>query len=298
MLLRSMLFTPGNNMRMIAKCGALGADAVILDLEDSVPVSDKETARLFVRDSLADAGAGGSAVFVRVNAAETGLDAEDLDLVVRPGLAGVVMPKAESAEGVAALAGSLDRLERERGMAAGSVWVVPIVESARGLLAAAAVAAASPRVVALALGGVDFSRDMGVELTAEGWELFHARAHLAVAARASGLAAVDSPCLAARDRKQLAAEAGRARGLGFRGKLLIHPAQVETVNAAFSPTDAEAAWAHKVVAAFEAAEKAGQGAIAIEGKMVDRANYRQARDLLALAEAAAGRDRPGAAGQG
>jgi citrate lyase subunit beta/citryl-CoA lyase len=292
MLLRSLLFTPGNNLRMIAKGGALRADAVILDLEDAVPPDDKETARLFVRDSVPDAGRRGSKVFVRINAPSTGLSGEDLKWCVQPGLAGIMLPKSEGAEDVASLAAELEKLEAERGLEKGSLGILPLVESARGLVNAAAVAAASPRVRAVAFGGVDFTRDMGVALTAEGTELLVPRATLAIAARAAGVAALDTPCIDVGDPARLAAEARTARGLGFRGKLLIHPSQVGPVNEAFSPTAAEAAAARRIVEAFEKARAAGSGAIALDGKMIDQANYLQAKDLLSLAEAGMAKGAP------
>lgn len=285
MPLRSLLFTPGNNLRMIAKSGALRADAVVLDLEDAVPPDDKETARLFVRDSIRDAGRHGSKVFVRINAPSTGLSGEDLRWSVQPGLEGIMLPKSESADDVASLAAELEALEAERGLAKGSLGIVPLVESARGVVNAAAVAAASSRVRAVAFGGVDFARDLGVALTAEGAELLVPRATLAIAARAAGVPALDTPCIEVGNPARLAAEARAARGLGFRGKLLIHPSQVGPVNEAFSPTAGEVAAARRVVEAFEKARAAGTGAIALDGKMIDRANYLQAKDLLSLAEA-------------
>jgi len=289
MLLRSMLFTPGNNMRMISKAGARGADAVILDLEDSVPVSDKETARLFVRDALGDVGGGGSRVFCRVNAPDTGLFEEDLAWVVRTGLRGIMLPKAENATGVARLSSLLETLEKEHALEAGSVAIMPLIESAKGIMGAAEVASASPRVVALAFGGVDFCRDMGIEPTESGIELQYPRAAVAIAARAAGVISIDTPCIAARDRERLVAESRAARGLGFGGKLLIHPSQVEPVNEAFSPSETDLERARLIVAAFEKAREQGAGAISLDGKMVDEANYTQAVDLIAAADEIAAR---------
>jgi len=283
-LWRSLLFTPGNHMRMIAKVGTLAADAVILDLEDSVPMPDKETARLFVRDSLAEVGHRGAAVLVRINASDTGLSEDDLDWVVQPGLNGIVLPKAESADDVVKLAERLESLQRDRRVSEPPV-IVPLLESAKGVLNAYAIATASPRVVALAFGGVDFSRDMAIDLTPEGTELLYPRAQIAIAARAAGVLSVDTPCIAVHDHPQLKAETEAVRGLGFRGKLLIHPAQVSIVNEVFSPTAAEVDRARKIVEAFAAAQEQGLGAISLDGKMIDVANFRQAQDLLACAEA-------------
>jgi len=286
-VLRTMLFTPGNNMRMIAKSGDRGADAVILDLEDSVPIPDKETGRLFVRDALADVAAGGSQVYVRINALSTGLADDDLAWIVRPGLSGIVQPKAERASDVTDLCARLDALESEHGVNAGTVRVVPLIETALGVENAGDIAGASERVVAVAFGGVDFSRDMGVELTPQGAELAYPRARIAVAARASGVLAIDTPCLQVRDDDRLTADTRAARQLGFRGKLLIHPSQVDTVNELLSPSDNDVAYARKVVDAFEAARAKGLGAISLDGKMIDVANFQQAKDVLAAADAIA-----------
>jgi len=285
MLLRSLLFTPGNNMRRIVKAGTLRTDAVILDLEDSVPLADKETGRLFVRDSLHEVGRLGSAVFVRINAPGTGLAEDDLDWVVQPGLHGIVLPKSESAEDVAALVAQLEWRERDRSLDSGTLAIIPILESAKGIVNAYTIAMASPRVAAVALGGVDFSRDMGVDLTPEGRELWYARAQVAVAARAAGVLAIDTPCIDVNNREQLTNESRAARQLGFRGKLLIHPTQIGPVHEVFSPAEDDVAYARKVVEAFEQAQQQGQGAISLDGKMIDVANYRQAKDLLASAEA-------------
>ncbi len=286
-LLRSMLFTPGNNMRMITKAGLLGADAVIFDLEDSVPMPDKETARLFVRDGIADAAACGVQVFVRINAFDTGLSHQDLEWVVGPGLNGIVLPKAQTGEDVTALSALLESMERRKNLAPGSPAIVPILESAKGVVNAYAIAAASPRVVAIAFGGVDFSRDMAVKPTKDGVELFYPRAQIAVSARAAGVWSIDTPCISVNDPAQLKADAQTAKRLGFRGKLLIHPLQVGPVNEVFSPDTADVAYARKIVEAFDEAQKQGQGAISFEGKMVDVANYRQAKDLLDAARAIA-----------
>jgi citrate lyase subunit beta/citryl-CoA lyase len=288
-LLRSMLFTPGNNMRMIASAGGRGADAVIFDLEDSVPMADKETARLFVRDAVADLAKRGGAVYVRINALGTGLGSDDLGWVVRPGLTGIMVPKSETAADVEAVSDELAALEKEHRLEERSVRIVPLLESARGVLGAFDIASSSPRVAAVAFGGVDFSRDMAVTLTSRGAELAYPRAHIAMAARAASVLAVDTPCLAVKDRSQLRADAETARQFGFKGKLLIHPLQVATVNEVFSPAESDVTYARKIVESFDEARAQGLGAISLDGKMVDVANYRQAQDLLASAEAIARR---------
>jgi citrate lyase subunit beta/citryl-CoA lyase len=286
-LLRTMLFTPGNNMRMIYKAGTLGADAVILDLEDAVPLAEKETARIFIKDSIEQVAAGGVQVFVRTNAFTTGLAEEDLNWIVRAGLDGIVLPKAESKDDILETEKLVAALEKERGLEPGGLVIVPILETARGVVNAYEIAMASRRVVAVAFGAVDFTREMGIHLSREGTELFYARCHIAVAARAAEVQPIDTPWIDVTDREGLVWDSERGRQLGFRGKLLIHPNQIETVNQVFSPSEDEVAYARKVVEAFSEAEAKGLGAISLDGKMIDAANFRQAQDLIAWAEAMA-----------
>ena len=273
---------------MMSKAGLLGADAIILDLEDAVPLADKETARLFVRDSLAQLARQRSRVWVRINALATGMADEDLGWIVQPGLAGIVLPKVESASDVRQFASTTTSLENERGLGRESIKLMPILESAKGVLAAREIAAADPRVIALAFGALDFTRDMGIRLTREGSELQYARSYVAIVARAAELLAIDTPFIDLADPERLAIDAKSGRDLGFRGKLLIHPAQVPVVNQVFSPAEDEVLYARKVVEAFHEAERQGFGAISLDGKMIDIANYRQAEELIALADALAG----------
>jgi citrate lyase subunit beta/citryl-CoA lyase len=291
MLLRSMLFTPGNSMRMIHKAGTLGADAVVLDLEDAVPMMEKETARIFVKDSIERVGAGGTDVFVRVNALTTQLAAEDLNMVIQDGLDGIVLPKTESKVDVLEAERLIKDLEAQRGLKPGSQEIVPILETAKGVLNAYEIAMVSKRVIALAFGAVDFTRDMGTSLSREGTELFYARSRIAIVARAAGIQAIDTPWIDIADKEGLIQEAKNARQLGFRGKLLIHPTQIEPVNQVFSPSEGEIEYAMKVVEAFKEAEAKGVGAISLKGKMIDIANFRQAEELIALAETIAQKER-------
>jgi citrate lyase subunit beta/citryl-CoA lyase len=284
-VLRSMLFTPGNNKRMIQKASTLGADAIILDLEDAVPISEKEAARRLVGQSITLIGATRRQVFVRVNALSTGLTAQDVNSVVQPQLAGIVLPKTQSGADVATVAQWIGELEDQQGMGRGSIAIVPLLETARGVLDAREVAAAVPRIVAVAFGALDFAQAMGIRLSTEGTEVLYARSRIALAASAAQVVAIDTPWIDIADREGLVQEARHARQLGFRGKLVIHPSQIAPVNEAFSPSEDEVAYAKKVVEAFRAAEADGLGAISLDGKMIDAANARQATDLIAWAEA-------------
>jgi len=284
MLLRSVLFVPGNNMRMIYKATTLNADAYILDLEDAVPMMDKETGRIFVRDSIEMLKEAGQTIFVRVNGLRTGLTFEDLRYAVQPGLDGIVIPKCEGKGDVRAVEKALAELEQERGMEAGAIKIMPLIETTRGLLNAAEIASASERIVALGFGAVDFTRELGTSPSKEGVEILYARSHLAVVARAHGLQAIDSPWLDIMDMDGLKADAQMAKRLGFNGKMLIHPKQIELVNSVFTPSDEEVALARRIVEEFEEAKARGVGAISLDGMMVDEANYKQAKALLALVE--------------
>jgi citrate lyase subunit beta/citryl-CoA lyase len=284
-LLRSMLFTPGNNEPMMRKTGTLGADAVILDLEDAVPMAEKGTARDLIRDSARRVAAGGSRVFVRINALSTGLAADDLRATFQSSLAGVVLPKTEAADDVIQVSDWMSGLERMQGLASESLALIPLLETSRGILAAKDIVTASSRIIAVAFGALDFSRDMGISLSKEGQEILYAMSHVALVARAAGVTAIDSPCVEFRDLDQLQREAQRARRLGFRGKLLIHPCQIGWVHRIFSPSDEQLAYAQRVKEAFECAEARGRGAVSLDGTMIDTATLRQAEEVLSWAEA-------------
>jgi citrate lyase subunit beta/citryl-CoA lyase len=239
MTLRTVLFVPGNRPSMLWTIATMAADAFILDLEDSVPLSEKDAARRMVREAIARHGAPDrGALCVRVNALSTGLTSDDLEAVVAPGLEGVWYPKAQSVDEVLSLDCLLSHAEALMGLPAGHVDMIVGIESARGLLNAAQIATASPRVAALAFGGEDFATDLGIQRTRSGLELDHARAHVALAARAAGLEALDSVCIHLEDDEQLAAECQSARQLGFTGKAAIDPRQLATIARVFSASKA------------------------------------------------------------
>jgi citrate lyase subunit beta/citryl-CoA lyase len=287
-VLRSMLFVPGNSMRMIHKAKTLNADAIIFDLEDAVTMADKETARMFIKDSLHMIKESGADTYVRVNSLATDLYLEDLDAVIRKDLDGIMMPKAESAEDVRKLEKHLLRMEAKRGLNKGSIAILPLIESAKGVHYAYEIASASKRTVAIAFGAADFSRDMGrayALLSKDQTELLYARSRIAVAARVANVLSIDTPFLGLLvDKEGLVREARQALQLGFKGKLLIHPTQIEPINEVFSPSPKEIDYARRVVEAFKEAEARGLGAISFEGRMIDYATYRQSQELLSIAE--------------
>ena len=282
--MRTLLFTPGNNWRMIQKAKDLPADAIILDLEDAVPMAEKETGRIFVRDGIPLIKSGGPEVFVRLNALTTDLTYEDLTFSVQRDLDGVVLPKAESKEDILRVEGMIGELEEESPRP-GGITILPLLETAKGVMNVNEIIAASGRVIAVCFGALDFTRDMGTSISRDGAEVFYARSKIALVANANNVQAIDTPWFDLADEEGLIRESRFARQLGYRGKLLIHPDQVEVVNRIFSPSEEEIEYAEKVVDAFRKAEARGLGAVSLDGKMIDTATFRQAEALLSYAQA-------------
>lgn len=283
MVLRSMLFVPGNSMRMITKAATLPADAIILDLEDAVPVPDKATARIMIRDSIRGVKSGGAYIFVRVNALPTRLTREDLS-VVGEGLDAVMLSKTEARSDVVAVDNMIGEAEKAKGLEPGSLKIFPLIETAKGVVNAYEIASASERIVAVAFGAGDYYGDLGRNvalISAEQTELLYARSQVVNCSRAAGVQAIDTPFFGLlTDKKGLHKETTLALQLGFKGKLLIHPGQIEPVNKIFLPSSDDAEHAKRVVEVFEEAQARGLGAISFEGKMIDYMNYRQAKDMV------------------
>jgi citrate lyase subunit beta / citryl-CoA lyase len=265
---RSWLFVPGNHVRRMEKAVGVPADVLIFDLEDAVPLQEKTAARQRTEEAVRRRKKGVS--FVRVNDPTTPFFEEDLEAVVGPGLAGIMLPKAAEREQVQMVDDRLSRLEEQTGLAKGSVQILPLIETAAGLQHAYEVATASGRVSCLAFGAVDFTLDIGARLTKEGTEILFARSQLVVISRAAGLEPpVDTVYVDLDDAEGFERDARLARQLGFQGKLVIHPTQVEIANRVFAPTPQEVEEAKTIAAAFEKALKAGQAAIQVGGKLVD-----------------------------
>ncbi|MFB3053214.1 MAG: CoA ester lyase [Dehalococcoidia bacterium] len=285
-ILRSILFVPTIVERFVTRAPETGADVVCLDVEDSVPPTEKAKARAAAAEAIDGMPHSGFATFVRVNGLHTGLLEDDLLAVVRPGLDGIVLSKAHTAETVRRADHYITILERQQGMETGTVSIIPLVESADGILNSRAISAASPRLVGLSLGAEDLAVDMGLQRSEEAREIEWPRAQLATAAAAADLAAIDTPEPDYTDMEHLERDSSYARSLGFRGKYCIHPGQVEVVNRVFSPTEQEIARARDVVRLLDKEGIAkGRAAIPVNGKMIDTPIYWQAKRLLRWAEA-------------
>ena len=275
--LRTVLFVPGNDRRKLDKAFGLAASAVVLDLEDAVASSEKAAARAIVRESVLALPDDAMPVGVRINSLESGLADADLDALAEalPRISLIALPMVESADDVRHVAARLGDLGSH-------IDLLAITETARGILAAREIAASSPRLRTLLFGPADLARELGVELTADGFEHLHARSAVVLAARAAGKEGpIDGPYLNLADDDGCALSASWSRRLGFQGKLVLHPRQLPIVTAAFAPSERELAWAREVDRAFREAEAAGVSSIQLaDGTFVDYPVAGRARDLL------------------
>ncbi len=295
MIPRSWLFIPGDSEKKLSKADGTGADALILDIEDSVAPERKAEARRLVRAHLdARSGARAPELWVRVNALEAGA-LEDLAAVMPGAPDGIMVPKTDGAEDVAHLGFWLDAFEAASGLEPGRTRILPVAtETARGALRLATFAEARmPRLIGLTWGAEDLSAALGAstnQALSGGWALSYriARTNVLLAAKAAGVAAIETLAVDFRDEAGLRASSEEAASEGFEGRLAIHPAQVAPINAAFAPSEAAVDHARRVVQAFDAAP--GAGTVGLDGKMLDVPHLRQARHVLARHEALAARD--------
>ncbi len=278
---RSLLFVPATSPRRVEKAFASIADGVIVDLEDAVALAEKDAARQQAAELLRTRRAG--LTFLRVNAVSTPFCYDDLLAAAAAALDGIVLPKAESAADIAMVDWLLAQLEAKAGKPAGSIELMPIIETAKGLAAAAQIATASKRLRRLAFGAVDLALDMDVDLSDDAGAMAHARFALSLASRQAGLEGpLDTVFVDINDPDGLRASTLRARRMGFGGKACIHPTQLEIVNAVFTPSEAELARAQEIVTAFDQAEQAGLAAVSVGGMMVDYPVVLKARRTLAV----------------
>ncbi|HEY7434920.1 MAG TPA: CoA ester lyase [Methylomirabilota bacterium] len=296
---RSSLILPVNVARFVEKAYARGADAIVLDLEDSVPVQEKASARKLVRDSLPLAARGGAEVLVRVNN-DPALLAADIDASVHPGLDGLAIPKVESAAQIHDIVARLERLERSRGLAPGHLRLSLAVETPRGLLAVGEIARSSDRIATMSIGVEDYCLELGVEPSADGVELLYPVAHLVTVCKAVGVqpTGLVGSIAGFRDLAIFEQAAQRARQLGCEGAGCIHPDQVAVLNRVFTPDPARVDHARRVVEAFEDGVRRGTASVDLDGRMVDVPVYRRAQVVLARARVVAETERRKAAALG
>ena len=283
LITRSLLSTPGNQPRMLQKALDSGADALMFDLEDSVPTEDKDRSRSVVRQQI-DTGPTTSTIYVRVNSWQSGRLEEDLEAVVASGLRGIVLPKVENPEAVRSADALLDRLERQAGVPARSVDLALALETARGIWFVFDLVSTTPRTRTVLVGtaeGGDLQADLRSSWSPAGPELLFARGRVVTAARACAIDNIlDGAYSNFRDQAGLEADSRLSRALGYRGRMLIHPGQVALTNRIYSPTEAELDFSRRVLVALEEAAVDNRAAASVDGVMVDAAMGRRASAML------------------
>jgi citrate lyase subunit beta/citryl-CoA lyase len=289
-LMRTALFVPGNRPDRIDKAFNTEADVIIIDLEDAVPLSEKEICRFKVREKVAQYA--DRMILIRVNALASPFIKGDLDETIIEGVKGIILPKVEKADDIQDINMLLLEVEKKHSIAEGSIRVFPLIESAAAVQQVYDIVSTKTkpnRTYTLMFGAADYTLDMSIAMTMEGTELLYARSRISIACRAAGIAPpIDTPFMIdLKNTEALISDARRAKELGFQGKLVIHPKQIAPCNTLFSPTPEEIAKAKKVITAFEEAEASGSAAIQLEGKFIDYPVVKRSKDILALAGAIA-----------
>lgn len=282
---RSMLFLPGNTPNMIINGDALGADCIILDLEDAVSPDEKDSARLLVRSAIERMGFDGVEITVRINSIDTDYWKDDLEAIVPLSPDLIMPPKASCAEDILKVDAYISEIEERRGMEKGKVRLIPLIETALGVENAYAIASACPRVAAIFLGGEDLTADLRCKRTKAGNEIDYARKRLVVAARAAGVDVYDTPFTDVNDDEGIVTDAEYAKSLGFTGKSAIAPRHVKVINEVFSPTLKDIQYAKMVFEAIRIGKEQGKGAVSLLGKMIDKPIVERARQTLEAARA-------------
>ncbi|MDO4217316.1 MAG: citrate (pro-3S)-lyase subunit beta [Bacteroidales bacterium] len=281
-LRRTMMFVPGNNPAMMSDAFIYGPDSIMLDLEDSVTMAEKDAARLLVHNALKTIDYGNTEMVVRINPLNTPYGKKDVEAVVKAGVQVIRMPKTETAEEVVELEQEIEKVEKELGCL-GRTQIMAAIESTKGIINAYAIATASKRMMGIALGAEDYCANLKAQRTPSGDELLLARETIVVAARAAGIDALDTVYSNLNDMETFRKEVELIHRLGFDGKSIINPRQIEIINEVFTPTEKAIEKAKAVIAAIKEAEAKGSGVIAVNGKMVDRPVVIRAQRTIELA---------------
>ena len=277
-LRRTRIYLPGNRPRMIQKGPHLGADAVILDLEDSVSPEEKDAARILVGKAIENINFGDAEVMVRINPVHSG-GLLDLPVILAAGPDSIVVPKCESRNDVLIVDKAINEISPSKPIA-----ILPMIETAKGILNAHEVACASSRVEAITFGGEDFTQDIGATRTKEGKEIFWGRSMLVIAAKAAGVQALDTVFSDLSDDEGLRQDTREIKEMGFDGRAAVHPAQIEIIHDVFTPTEAELLYAANVISASEKARREGSGVAVVKGKMIDKPIIQRAEKIIRIAQ--------------
>lgn len=284
-LRRTMMFVPGANAAMLRDAPLYGADSIMFDLEDSVSLKEKDTSRALVHFALKTFDYSSVETVVRVNGLDT-VGALDIEAVVLAGVNVVRLPKTETAQDIIDVEAVIERVERENGIEVGRTKMMAAIESAEGVLNAPAIAKASDRLIGIALGAEDYVTNMKTRRHPDGQELFFARSMILHAARAAGIAAIDTVYSDVNNTEGFQDEVRLIKQLGFDGKSVINPRQIPLVNEIYAPTEKEIQNAKEVIWAIREAESKGSGVISLKGKMVDKPIVERAERVIMLAKAA------------
>ena len=279
--LRSLRFIPGNSPFLLEDALHCPADALIPDLEDTVPLAEKENARKIVADALPTFAYHSRTVIPRINSLDSGLAEPDLEAIVSPDIWGINIGKTEKPADMVQIDNILSLLERKRGIEVGTIKVIPLLESALALINAYPIAISSSRIVGLAFGAEDFTKDMGIERTDLGKEIEHPRYVISVAARAANIKSFDTPLMNFENKDSLEHDIKKAISIGYSGKLAIHASQVTLINQLFVPSLDQIQQAKQIIDAAEKAELEGKGSTSLDGKMIDVPIVERAKKLLA-----------------
>lgn len=277
---RSLIFVPGNNSRFLEKAKTIGADIVCFDLEDSVPIQEKDNARQLIKDAIKDRSSYGSEIFVRTNSPSSGLIRSDLTKVIQKGIDGIVIPKVNNTGELKKIFSMLSLMEKERKLR--PIQVIPSIESAEGVVNTHLIASCSKRIPALVFGVFDLLNDIGVEYTKNPEGAKYSRAKIPIDARAAGVSAIDGIWQDLKDLDGLKNDCLEGKRLGYSGKSIIHPDQIAITHEVFYPNAIEIEWARKVCSEYPESTKKGRGAIVIDGKMIDEVHYKQAKAILEI----------------
>jgi citrate lyase subunit beta-like protein len=276
---RALLYMPGDDWKKITKSITLGVDSICMDMEDGAAVNKKAEARATIIRALKELDFGESEKLARINSVGSGWEVDDIEAVLPYRPDGVVIPKVESIDHIEWAAKIIEAAELRHGWPINSIRILIGVETAKGILNLREIAA-HPRLDAMIFGGEDFAASIGAMRTKDATELLYARQAVVVACAAYDLQAIDIVAIDFKDVDSLRAEAGFGAQLGYSGKQIIHPAQVEPVQSAFTPNDDAIAYARRIVATFEASQREGKGAYALDGKMIDMPLLRNAKRVL------------------
>lgn len=282
-LRRSMMFVPGNNPGMIKDAGIYGADSIMFDLEDSVAITEKDAARFLVFQALKTIKYGKKEIVVRINDLNSGMGIQDLEAVVRAGVHVVRLPKTDSAEDVVFCEKEIERIEKEAGIPVGTTGMMAAIESANGVLNAKEIAHASGRLIGIALGAEDYVTDLKTTRS-DGIELLFARCMILNAARSAGIDALDTVYSDVNNEQGFIEEATLIKKLGFDGKSVINPRQIDPLHKIFMPSEKDLEKARAIMAAIAEANAKGSGVASLNGKMIDRPVVLRAQRMLDLAE--------------